>query len=428
MPELHPIRAIRFAGDTPGLDLTTRIAPPYDVLDEDPKQALLGRDAHNIVAIDLPVTPPKTVGPDAAYREAGDTFGRWLDEGVLTEVDHPAVFAYEQIYTVDGRACRRRELIANVTAEPFGRPDGGIHQHEHTIRGGVDDRTKLMNATGVQLSPVFGMFHDPDQRVTGALKPWFDREPDFFGLTAHDHVEHRCWVVDDAKTLSGLGEFFSRTDVFIADGHHRYNTALKYAQAHPDRAEAQRCLMVLVAIEDPGMIVLPTHRAITGLTSFSIDEMTERAAECGLGVKAVDLDLEAVAEQLPQAGHHAMGLFDPKTGKRFVLTSESSDPLAAVEPNRAGVWRKLDVAVLHNLLIDRVLRPNFGGGEIGFDYTADLDELQTMCKATGALGVIMQPTPVESVCAVSRAGEVMPPKSTFFFPKLATGLVINPLG
>ncbi len=427
MPELHPIQIVRYAGPTPGLDLTTKIAPPYDVLDEGPKQQLLSRDPHNIVAIDLPVTPPKTVGPDEAYDQAGRTYRQWLADGVLVQIDKPAVVAYEQVYTVKGRTFRRRELFANVKAEPFGRKGGGVHQHEHTIKGGIDDRFKLMNASDAQLSPVFCMFHDRKQQVTGMLQAYYDHEPDFHGTTGHDNVEHRCWVVDDASVLEALTAFFRETDAFIADGHHRYNTALKYAETHPDDPEAQRCLMVLVAIEDPGMIVLPTHRAITGLSGLSMDAVQKRAADYGLTITPTSAEVEKLPEQITRGGYHAMGLYEPERGYRYMMHSEKMDPLAGFEPLRADVWRKLDVAVLHHLFIERVLAPEFGDGEVGFKYTAEIEVLKQMCHDHKALGVIMQPTPVKSVCEVSEAGEVMPPKSTFFYPKLATGLVINPL-
>lgn len=426
MPQIRPISAIRYAAD--GGDLSTLIAPPYDVLDEGPKQALLQHDPHNIVAVDLPVTPPKTVGPDEAYEQAGSTLRQWLGEGVLQRDATPAFYAYEQAYTVGDQSFRRRGLFANVATEPFGRRGGGIHQHEHTIAGGVNDRTKLMTATAVQLSPVFSMFHDPNGIIGGILSSVCDhREPDFHGTTENDKVDHRCWRIDDPQTVARVAEFFAPTDVFIADGHHRYNTALGYAGAHADVPEAQHCLMVLVACEDPGMIVLATHRVITGLSHFTVDALVRRAGTVGLDVKPVDTALSDLPDELPSHGPHAMGLYDPASRTCCVVSAASPDPLAAVLPDKPEVWRTLDVAVLHELLIDRVLRPEFGGDAIAYKYTAHLEEVPELAATPDRLGVIMQPTPLQAVCDVSLAGEVMPPKSTYFFPKLATGLIINPL-
>jgi len=430
MPRLAPIRAIRYQTSTG--DVSSRIAPPYDVLDEQPKQKLLQRDPHNIVAVDLPVTPPKTVGPNEKYAEAGELLRRWLDEGVLKKQEHPAIYAYEQVYTVNERTFRRRGLFGGLGVEEFGRPNGGIHRHEHTIKAGTDDRYKLMEATGAQLSPVFGVFHDAHARVAEMLGRWFDgREPDLFGTTENDGVEHRVWVVDDVSAIEQLIEFFEGTDVFIADGHHRYTTALNYHKDHPDETGAAACLFVLVAVEDPGMIVLPTHRVITGLADFSLEKLHAVIADrddLEIGPTSYGrAQLDQLAVSLPEVGHHAMGLYDPASGRTDVLSATTADPLLPHEPDKPVVWRQLDVAILQHLVVERVLKPAFGE-EVAYKYTADLDEAAEMAEAEpGRLAVIMQPTPLESVCAVSIAGEVMPPKSTFFYPKLATGLVINPL-
>ncbi len=430
MPKLMPFAALRFATDDG--DVTTTIAPPYDVLDEGPKRKLLERDEHNIVEIDLPVTPPKTVGPDAAYRDAGNTLRRWIEQGLLVRDPAPAVYAYEQAYTTDGTDHRRRGLFATLGVEPFNRPGGGIWRHEKTIKAGTDDRLKLMQATAAQLSPIFGVFHDPKQTVAGLIGDAFNRAPDLHGTTDSDGVEHRVWRIDDPRTLEALQAFFAPTDVFIADGHHRYTTALNYHNAHPGQAGAEGCLFVLVAVEDPGMIVLPTHRVITDLKDFSIDKLQdviEPRDDVFLYPAAHGPDeLDPFAAALPEAGPHAMGLYDPTTNRTMVLTFDA-DPLAALLPDMPEVWRLLDVAVLHELFIDRLLRPHFGGEAIGYRYTADLRQMHAMAEADAPtrLGVLMQPTPLESVTAVARADQVMPPKSTYFYPKLATGLVINPL-
>ena len=429
MPTLHPIQALRFAGES--ADLSTRIAPPYDVLDEAPKRRLLDRDPRNIVAVDLPVTPPKTVGPPEAYDGAARTLRDWVDAGVLRRDRLPAVYAYEQVYTVGEQRFRRRGLFCGLGVEPFNQPHG-IWRHEHTIKAGTDDRMLLMRATRCQLSPIFGVFHDEAGRVVRLLDAAFARAPDFHGRTDNDAVEHRCWVVDDAGTIESLRSFFADRDVFIAHGHHRYTTALNYSNAHPENPAAGVCLFVLVAIEDPGMIVLPTHRVVTGLEGLSPDALTRAVAQrSDLQIEPTAHGVDAPADlaaELPRAGHHAMGLYLPGQPKLWRLAVTGDDPLGPILPDKPEVWRKLDVAILHELVIDRTLRPRFGGDGVAFKYTADLDAMRAMTDAApDRLGVIMQPTALPDVCAVSLANEVMPPKSTYFYPKLATGLVINPL-
>lgn len=416
MPKLLPIQAVCFAG---GGDVSTKIAPPYDVLDAGPKAELLERDAHNIVAVDLPVTPPKTVGPAAAYTAAGDLYRQWLREGVLTRDDRPGVVVVEQVYELDGQTVRRRGLFAGLGVEEFNRSGGGIFRHEMTIAGGIGDRTKLMEATSAQLSPIFGIFADPQKSAVKLLnKICESRGPDLHGTTANDGVTHRAWRVHDEATLSTLTDFFGETDVFIADGHHRYTTARQFAKDHPELPGAGSCLFVLVAAEDPGMVVWPTHRVLCGLQEFMWSELEAILAA----------DERCVLGGDPATSRFA--LFDPVSGNTVGLDTVG-DVLAEAFGDKPEVWRTLDVAVLHEWLIQRVLRPNFGGESVVFKYTADVDEMKRLAaeadSAGARLGVVMRSTPLESVMAVSRAGEVMPPKSTYFYPKLATGLVINPL-
>lgn len=427
MPELNPFAAVRYA--RPSGDLSTLIAPPYDVLDEGPKRQMLAADPHNIVDIDLPVTPPKTLGPDEAYDRAGRTFRQWLSEGVLVRDAQPAVFAYEQRYELNGKPVARRGLFATLQVEEFNRPGGGIFRHEHTIKGGTDDRLKLMQATAAQLSPVFAVYDDGDQRVAAALAPWYTRKPDVRGTTASDGVEHLLWTITDAQAIATLRATMKVKDVFIADGHHRYTTALNYHKANPGNPLTAGCLFVLVPLQDPGLVVLPTHRVLCGLNGFSIDALKELLQADGrFNLKTTEGNMEQLAAGLPSAGHHAVGLLDPATNLLYTVGTKMEDPLADVLPQQPKVWRTLDVAVFHELLVDRFLRPRFGGTQITYKYPHQLSELKRLTsESPGRLGVVMQPTPLPSVCDVAGAGGVMPPKSTFFYPKLATGLVINPL-
>ncbi|MBI1374024.1 MAG: DUF1015 family protein [Phycisphaera sp.] len=433
MPELQPIRAIRFPTDSANHDISSRIAPPYDVLDEGPKRKLLDVDAHNIVAIDLPVTPPKTVGPDAAYADAGELYRAWREQNVLVQDERPAVYAYEQVYNVGDESYARRGMFAALTVEQFGRPGGGIHRHEKTIKAGTDDRFKLMTATAAQLSPIFGVYDDKGNAVAAVLNKHFDaREPDFHGVTANDRVDHRVWIVDDPADVDAVRAAMATADVFIADGHHRYTTALNYHEAHPESAAAAGCLFVLVPIDDPGLLVLPTHRVLCGVSGFDIAKLIEIIKADGrFTIQLTDHGADGtpqMGDDLPRYGHHAFGVYNPTTGKTYAVSTPAEDPLADLMPERPAVWRTLDVAVFHHLFVDELLRPNFGGDAITYKYPHELSELVRLSHdEPDRVGVIMQATPLRSVCEVSLAGDVMPPKSTFFFPKLATGLVINPL-
>jgi len=422
MPKLFAIRPIRY----PARDLSTKIAPPYDVLDEGPKRQLLARDPHNIVAIDLPVTPPKTVGPDQAYEQAGATFRHWLAQGVLVQDEKPSLFAYEQAYEVGGIVHRRRGLFANLEVEDFNRPGGGIFRHEHTIRGGTDDRLKLMRATAAQLSPVFGVYEDPAGEIRSLFDRFFDASPDATGTTATDGVEHRLWRIDDPVIVQALGRRFADVNVFIADGHHRYTTALNYHRENCQNTAAGSCLFVLVATQDPGLNVLATHRVLHGMQDFTFEKLRKTIEEDGR-FSLTPVPNWNLHERMRQLRPFTAALYNPETKATFLLTALDEDPLRDIAPDQPPVWRRLDVAILHELFVDRLVRPHFGGSAVTYKYYGDEEDFHRDWLGSGGLGVLMRPTPLESVIEVSLAGGVMPPKSTFFFPKLATGLVINPL-
>src|SRR3954471_14826613 len=247
------------------------IAPPYDVLDERGKAALQARHPNNIVNIDLPHLPAKSVGPDEVYGRADVTLQAWLKAGILKRDVRPATYAYSQTFDHAGRTHHRRGFITLVRLSLFG--EGHVIPHEKTYKGPIEDRLKLMRATRVQLSPIFGLFADPKNEVTGLLYHNLGR-PELSGVL--DGVRHDLWSVIDAEVENQVSDLMGHKPVYIADGHHRYTTALQYQKevqdaqgggrplpaAHP----ANWCMFVLVGMQDDGLLVLPTHRLIGGLT------------------------------------------------------------------------------------------------------------------------------------------------------------------
>ena len=437
MPEIQPIRAITYSG---GPEISSKIAPPYDVLEPEDKHRLLDGDPENVVKIDLPHLPAKTVGPDETYRWAGEQFRAWLNEGVLTQWDEPVAFVYQQTFTARGETHKRRGLIADVRVQAFGKSPngrGGIYAHEETFSGAKEDRLKLMRATEAQLSPIFGLYSDPSDRMGSLLSSVCDAGPPrFTGTSPDDGVLHELWPVPKGGTLSAMTDIAAEADIFIADGHHRYTTAQNYleekrAEGAGEDHPANFCMFVLVALEDPGMVVLPTHRVLGGMSGYSFDAFAE-AARDELAIEPFDGDLEALEAELPKRGPHAIGLYDPARPERpcAVATTVREDPLAARFPDASEAWRHLDVAIVRQIIVEGICEPRLcaPGEKVSWQFPHTLDGVRSACEAeTGQLGLVLQPTPVESVKAVSEAGELMPQKSTFFYPKLATGLAINPL-
>ncbi len=440
MPQVQPIPAITFSTKT-GNDLSDRIAPPYDVLDHESKGRLVAASANNISVIDLPHLPAKTVGPEEAYLGAGKNYRDWLDKGILERRAKPAFFVYQQTYNVGGDNFKRRGLIGNVKVQPFGpSPDGkgGIHPHEQTFSAAKEDRLKLMRATQAQLSPIFGLYSDPDQAIGRLLAEVIDgSEPTFIGKTADDSVLHEAWEVCDAPRVAAFQQALETKDLFIADGHHRYNTALNHYNELKDAGKpvgnAAYCLFVMIAMQDPGMIVLPTHRVLGNMPTFSMDKF-KQAAEGKLLVQPVTGKDPAMLEQaLDKCTHpHAIGLYDPATpdAPLYLATTIDNDPLKATHSDKSDAWRQLDVAIVQHLIVEQVCEPTFvpAGEQITWKFPHEIAQLKQLADTPDyQLGLVLRATPLDSVRLVSEAGELMPQKSTFFYPKLATGLVINPL-
>ncbi len=444
MADIQPLAAIRY----PQTQQTDLISPPYDVLTMADKQHLLAKNPHNIAAIDLPHVPPKNAGPIAAYQQAAKTMESRLEQGVLKRDGTPALYPYEQIYTYDGKTYHRRGLFCRVRLEEFG-PQGTIHPHEQTFSGPKEDRLMLMRATQANLSPVFGLYDDAANAVTGKL---------FAGAAGHtplataqlpsqdgkSQVASHLWAVTDPQVISAVQTLLREKHLYIADGHHRYGTCLNYRSeiaakhggAIPADHPANFALFVLIAMQDPGLIVLPTHRVAANLTGFTMDAFLQAA---GNKLKRVSDaisggEIDSLEKRLPEYGAHAMGIYDPKTDRVVVVRPVDEDPLGKLSADpvltgKSGPWRQLDVAILQHLIFDRVVAPAFAKGQAmqwAFPHVAH--EVREMCQSGQfQAGFVLQPTPLEAVRQLCNANELMPQKSTFFYPKLATGMVINSL-
>jgi uncharacterized protein (DUF1015 family) len=426
---IRPFAGIRYSSQLNG-SLSDLVAPPYDVLDQAGKTRLEEKNSRNIVAIDLPHMPPKTVGPDAAYEAGNRTFQKWLSDGTLVKDAQPALYAYAQTYTQHGRTYNRRGFFARVKLSPFGA--GEVVPHEKTYPDAIADRLKLTKATHVQLSPVFGLFSDPGNHLTQTL---FDavKEPPVSATL--DRVKNEMWTVTDPAVCARVTEMMAAKPVYIADGHHRYTMALQYQKEQgtlPADHAANFALFALVAMQDPGLLILPTHRILGGLTKFDPSVLRARLADNGtLTELAISPDgVDEYADQvLPHRAENTFGLFDGQTKKLYELKVTRADVMKALEPGHSEAWRGLDVAVLQRYLLEEVIAPAFAaGGEVTKSYTADAKEIVNMTDGEKRqIAVILKPTPLSALEALGRHNEVMPQKSTYFFPKLATGMVLNPV-
>ena len=447
MPSVYAFNAVQFGGGTG--DVSTRVAPPYDVLDADDKASLLSRDDRNVVAIDLPHVPPKTLGPDEAYEGAASLYRSWLSDGTLVRHDEPVMFAYKQAFEFRGKRYERCGMACAVETAPFGpREGGGILAHEQTFSGPKEDRFALMRAAGAQFSPIFGLHADDEGRATALLhRVMASRDPDMTATT-DDGVRHEVWTIEDAETIGAYQDALAGEDVFVADGHHRYTTAINYlshleAQGPvPEDHPARRCMIVLVGMSDPGLAIGPTHRVLGGMRHYDIMRFQEES-EGLLDIRPCDNDPKKIEQEMANfaAGGHenVFGLIDFATGLCFVAAPSVDDPLEDTFGEKPEAWRKLDVAIIQHLIVEEICQPKLNDGEaVTWAFPHSIAEVMEIGSGaeTGAgggagfaqLAVIVRPTPLGAVREISKANELMPQKSTFFYPKLATGLFINPLG
>ncbi|MFO0840224.1 MAG: DUF1015 domain-containing protein [Phycisphaerae bacterium] len=430
MSTIRPLAAIRYNTNA-SADLSSRIAPPYDVLDARDKQSLLSRDARNFVAVDLPHVPAKQLGPPEAYAAAARTLKGWLADGALVRDERPAIYVYSQRYTHAGRQYHRRKFFARLRLEPFGK--GSVFPHERTFGGPKEDRLALMKATAANLSPIFGLYEDPDNAVAEHLGGAIGVKPLMHGTL--EGVESCVWAVTDPAIIEACQRIMATKSTYIADGHHRYGTALNYRDALiavrgalPDEHPANYVLCVFCAMEDAGLLILPTHRVLPGVNLTPQGSPSrELTADPALAVEPLAAGNPAdVVVRLSALGPQAIALSD---GRSFwSIRPKRVDVLDALEPGRSAAWRRLGLAFLHAYVLERVVAPRvLAGREPEIHYVKSAADAVAEAAQTSGSVFLVQPTTMTELRDVCRAADLMPQKSTYFFPKLASGLIVNPL-
>ena len=434
MAQIRPLAGVRYSRSK-GFDFSDLIAPPYDVLDDATKAALQSKHPNNIVTVDLPHLPAKSVGPDEAYGRAAVTLHAWMSAGILQRDAKPAIYPYAQTYAYGGRNFHRRGMIVLVKLSPLG--EGHVLPHEKTYSEAVQDRLKLTRTTRMQLSPIFGLFPDPRGQVTATVYKNLSR-PEVSAVL--DGVHNDLWCVTNSDTVNAVMDSLSARAIYIADGHHRYTMALQYQKEMteknggmlPPNHPANFCMFVLVALQDDGLLILPTHRLVGGLEGFDAAALKSAIAAVA-DVTEVDCREEKLGDYiehvLPRQPAATLGLFDGRTRKTHQITFRNVDVLAELEPKHSAAWRRLDVAILQRYLLDEVIKAKFGGAkEPALEHTADSAAVAAMTDGKKyQIALLLKSTPLHALEDLGKTQELMPPKSTYFFPKLATGLVLNPM-
>jgi uncharacterized protein (DUF1015 family) len=415
MAEIQPLSALRYDPRKTG-GLQDVVAPPYDVIDAEQRAVLEARSPYNVVRIDLPQ------GGDDRYESAARTFDQWINDAVVVREDGPTLWTLTQDYSgPDGKRRTRQGFFARVRVEEYGA--GRIRPHERTHPGPREDRLRLTRATRTNLSPIYSLYSDPGGDAWDAVA----RASIEWGQTTDDDgTVNRLGRVDDPAAIAAATGALKDTELLIADGHHRYETARVYAEEIGGDGPHRYVLMCLVALQDPGLTVFPTHRLVRGLSSEQHEALATALR------RDFDIaELQSTDDLAPQPSDTVtLGYVDSHFGKPFRLTLKDQAIADAALPDHAAPYRRLDTAVLEALILKGALgMTDEDIDELnGLGYARDFAQaLDLVTTATYDAAFFMAPTPVERVQEVAAAGESMPPKSTYFFPKVPTGLLFSPL-
>mgnify|MGYP005839382421 CR=1 FL=1 len=451
MAFIAPFRAVRYNQEKAG-DINEVVSPPYDVIDAQAQAALTARNPHNMIRLDLSKNVKAEGMNSERYAGAAELFAKWLEEKILLREELPSFYLYEVDYRVpDGRVLTRRGFLGRVRLAEFSQ--GVVKPHEKTFAGVTSDRLKLLDACQAQFSPIFSLYSDPEGEVMELLEQARSEEP-LYRAADQDGCEHRLWVVSDPEVLRRVQEEFREKALYIADGHHRYTTALQYralvrereGKLDPDSA-ANHTMMYLCGMEDPGLSVLPTHRLLRLPGTRSADGVLAELREDFL-VEEIDTGSREsllaetfgrMADGLSAGQNTCFGFYHPGEDRCFLLTLKDG-VMAREASQRPPALQELDVVVLSDLIIDRLPdldKSRCVQGDL-IDYFSDPDEALDVAlkesrksrqngEALTPLLFLMNATRVEQVRRVADEGLVMPHKSTFFYPKVLTGLAINPL-
>ncbi len=431
MPDIRPFRGVRYDMAQVGA-MSDVVAPPYDVIDGKLQGRLYDASPYNIIRLELNREEPGDSPEANRYTRAARHLKEWLREGVLREDPHPAYYLYSQTFEVEGRTHTRKGFLSRVRLEPFG--SGRIYPHEQTLSGPKADRLALFNATRYNLSPIFGLYPDDSGEVILAAEAGLrDKTPQ--EATDHLGVVNRLWEIHDPTTITALQGLMGPRPVFIADGHHRYETGLKFRDELEAKGELQGpddpanfCLMMLVGMSDPGLLIQPTHRLVRGFVGLTSEALAARLAPefvitaTGEGVEGC----RNAWEQIEIGGEQdTLGFGTVEDGRWILAKLRNTRRMDLLTPTHSPEWRSLGVSILHELVLKDMLVKI---GAAACTYVHQVDEvLDAVDREACDIACLVPPASMEHVELIASNLEKMPPKSTYFYPKLLSGLVLNPL-
>lgn len=423
MAEIRPFRPLRYTDKAGRIE--DLVCPPYDIISEEERQEYLRVNPHNMIRLELPKE-----GEDP-YKEAGKTLNQWIDSGIVALDEKPSIIIYEEVFSAHGKDYTIKGFVCRLKLEAL--DAGVVLPHEETLSKAKQDRLNLMTTTGCNFSSVYSMYHDKEKEVFPLIEKFSDRTPDQEFVTKEDGITHRIWFVTNTDDIEAITSKFDNKQVYIADGHHRYTTALNYRdqlkaqgvvtdETHP----ANYVMMTLMNLENPGLVVFPTHRVIKNMDNLDAAKLL-KDSEKYFDIEKVDVkSLEDEIIKRGQTGKKVMAFYNE--GEGWVMELKDDEIMKELLPDMSDAYRKLDVTILHTLVLERLLgidKENLAN-QTNLIYTREAnDAISLVDSGQGNCAFLINYTGVEEIAAVADAGEKMPQKSTYFYPKLITGHVMN---
>jgi uncharacterized protein (DUF1015 family) len=438
MAKIAPFRGIIYNQGKAGA-IDTLVCPPYDIISPAEQQELYRKSPYNVIRLEYGLTSPADGDEDNRYSRAAAVLEDWLRSDVLQKGREPALFVYEMEYKAGKDIKRLRGIICLVRIEDYN--SGIVKPHETTLSGPKTDRLNLLRSCKATFSQIFSLFSDPPGTVAGILAK-ITRTPEM-EVKHHDGVTHRIWSLGDKNDIAAIVREIADKHIFIADGHHRYDTALNYRNEQRKAAGLftgeegfNYVAMFLARLEDPALTVLPAHRALFNLTNFNAQKFEDDLNNY-FNIERIDFDKKSEAKDLQtvldtmahRADHvHVFGMRIKGEHSYYLLTLRNELDMDVLLPSKSPSYRRLDVSILHHLIIDKLLGIKMETHKQGLniEYIKDAGEADKRVH-DGAAEVVffMNPTKVLEVKDVATAGERMPQKATYFYPKLLTGLVMH---
>ncbi|MEE1186215.1 MAG: DUF1015 domain-containing protein [Acutalibacteraceae bacterium] len=420
MAQIKPFKALRFT-DKAG-DIKNLCCPPYDIISDKQRLEYLNKNENNIIRLELPKDG------ENVYKTASEVLKKFLDNQILKCDDKDAIYIYSEKFSVEDKEYEFKGIISRVHLEEFSK--GIVLPHEETLSKAKQDRFELMKATMCNFSQIYSLYNDENDCTNSLVEECSASAPEI--SFEADGVTHSLWVVTDEDVIGKIQKQFENRKLYIADGHHRYETAVNfrdYLREQNMAKEGDECdyvMMMLVPMAHKGLVVLPTHRIVHHLDNFDCNKVIENSKD---SFSIEEIDKESVLSTLKaKYEQNEKSFVMYADNKNYLFTLKDTKTLDEMSAGKSDALKNLDVNILHSLVLERVLKIDKENmaKQINLSYTRDYDEAISEVDSNNAnCAFIMNPTKVSEIGDVALAGEKMPQKSTYFYPKLITGLVMN---